>query len=124
MDTTPDTDKKYAAQGGRITLATRLRAWWEGDLLSLRQGGDQGEALEEEVVEHDRREVEPITLRQEIWGQGYTRPSSREFFLELVKPLGLNSDTTLNLYGCDLARGACDAAAELGSYVARLRSRS
>ena len=61
--------------------------------------------------------IDRIALRQEIWGAGYTRPSSREFFLELVKPLGLNSDTTLNLYGCDLGRGACDAAEELGSYV-------
>lgn len=91
----------------KIPFWMRLKAWWEGYDLALRQKDkipiDMGE-LSQDAVRYE--EPEPRSMRleimQKIWGKGMSGPGDEDYILRLVKPLGLNPAHTVIDVGAGL----------------------
>jgi precorrin-6B methylase 2 len=72
----------------KIPMAKRLRAWWQGEQLFLKQrpkaeaesGGDQ---------------LDRPDLLREIWGEDWSDPCSAEHLKDLLEPLGLDPSMTV-----------------------------
>ena len=106
----------------RVPLGRRLRAWWNGEILEVRAILEDVEAaLSEQNAGGTPRfngvDVPREDLVQQIWGPGLARPDGKEHFLKLLKPLGLTSEHTLLLVGCDMATTLCHAVSKLDCYV-------
>lgn len=98
--------KVAVKQGGKpkIPFWVRLKAWWEGYDLALRQ--KQLLAAEMGELSDDTPEPELMSKRlevmQNIWGKGMSGPGDEDYILKLVKPLGLNPALTVIDVGAGL----------------------
>jgi ubiquinone/menaquinone biosynthesis C-methylase UbiE len=98
--------KVAAKQGGKpkIPFWVRLKAWWEGYDLALRQkqllAAEMGE-LSDETPQPELMSKR-LEVMQEIWGKGMSGPGDEEYILKLVKPLGLNPALTVIDVGAGL----------------------
>lgn len=92
---------------GKIPFWMRLKAWWEGYDLALRQKDkiplDMGE-LSQDAVRYEESEPRSMRLEvmQQIWGKGMSGPGDENYILRLVKPLGLNPALTVIDVGAGL----------------------
>lgn len=91
----------------RIPFWVRLKAWWDGYDLALRQkqktalaGGDlTQDAVRYEQQEHLSRRLE---IMQDVWGKGMSGPGDEDYILKLVKPFGLDPAYTVIDVGAGL----------------------
>ena len=95
------------AANGRIPFWVRLKAWWEGYDLSLREKQlvplEMGELSQDEVrYESPEWVSKRLEIMQEIWGNGMTGPGDPAYILQLVKPLGLDPAFTVIEVGAGL----------------------
>lgn len=83
-------------EAGRIPWRIRLKAWWDG--YDVRLPKLSKKPFETDIKGHDITapgarlpwDDPRISLVQAVWGDGFDRPGSREFVLELIKPVGLD----------------------------------
>ncbi|WP_299395156.1 methyltransferase domain-containing protein [Pelagibius sp.] len=91
----------------RIPFWMRLKAWWEGYDLSIREKQaipfDMGD-LSQDAVRYDSPEwmSKRLEIMQEIWGKGMTGPGDAAYILKLVKPLALDPAFTVIEVGAGL----------------------
>jgi ubiquinone/menaquinone biosynthesis C-methylase UbiE len=97
---------KAAAKPGKkkIPFWVRLKAWWEGYDLAIRQKqknfADVPDLPQDEpVADTKSRRME---VMQDIWGKGMSGPGDEEYILKLVKPLGLKPEHTVIDVGAGL----------------------
>ena len=116
-------NKTLQASAGRarIPISMRLKAWWDGNELMLRR-----KALAEKGSsggpETPKRDLDRITLLQEIWGEGLNDPGDTEFILHLVKPLGLDPSMTVVDLGAGLGGPARAMVEHFGCWVQGLEA--
>lgn len=111
----------------RVPLGIRLKAWWEGCDVIVRQRARAAPA----VVTPERRvigyrdperpwETPRVKLAQMLWGEGFSHPGGTEEAIKLVKPFGLNpAMTVLDLSG-GLGGGPRALVEEFGVWVTGL----
>ena len=96
-----------ATATGRIPFWVRLKAWWEGYDLSLREKQlvalEMGE-LSQDAVRYQSPEwlSKRLEIMQEIWGKGMVGPGDPAYILNLVKPFGLDPAFTVVEVGAGL----------------------
>jgi len=91
----------------RIPFWMRLKAWWEGYDLSLREKGfvplEMGELSQDEVRYNSPEWLSKrLEIMQEIWGSGMVGPGDPAYILKLVKPFGLDPAFTVIEVGAGL----------------------
>ncbi len=113
-------NKNSDESGGkpRIPMRRRLRAWWQGEELSLRSAYEE----EESPTGGPKRHVERLDLLQEIWGKENEGPGTSEYIERLVKPLGLNPALTVVDLGTGLGTTARVMVQAFGVWVQGLES--
>ena len=123
------TEKRDGAGAPRISLKTRMKAWWEGYDLSGLKGGAGEDGAHPCVQPPPQPAQGPginrwgkplwtatrIEVAEKLWGEGFNTPGGSDHIPYLVKPLGLNpamsvldlsaglggtSRTMANQYGC------------------------
>jgi hypothetical protein len=103
-------------EAGRVPLQARLKAWWDGYDIRLPRTGKAGKtkarheitAPEQKLPWDDPR----ISLVQAVWGDGFDRPGSEDFVLELINPVGLDPSMSVAILDAGLggaARSICRA---------------
>ena len=95
------------AASGKIPFWVRLKAWWEGYDLAIRQKQqipvDMGELSQDTVrYEEDQRVSKRLEIMQQLWGTGMSGPGDEEYILKLVKPFGLDPAFTVIDVGAGL----------------------
>jgi cyclopropane fatty-acyl-phospholipid synthase-like methyltransferase len=98
VKSSPQGNSANVASGVKIPISKRLRAWWDGNELSVRKKSKISEA----AAPSDRRSLNDIELLQEIWGPGMHEPCSTESAERLLAPLGLNPAYTVLQLGAGL----------------------
>ena len=87
----------------KIPFWVRLKAWWEGYDLAIRQ--KQTVVVDTAPLEPEPEE-EPgsrrLEVMQEIWGRGMSGPGDESYIMRLVKPLGLKPEHTVIDVGAGL----------------------
>lgn len=99
-------------EAGRIPWRIRLKAWWDG--YSVRLPKLSKKPVKTEIKGHDITAPEArlpwddprISLVQAVWGDGFDRPGSREFVLELLKPVGLDPSMSVAVLDAGLGGAA------------------
>ena len=91
----------------RIPFWMRLKAWWEGYDLALRDKQlvplEMGELSQDEVRPDSPEWMSKrLEVMQEIWGKGMVGPGDAEYILKLVKPFGLDPAFTVIEVGAGL----------------------
>jgi len=98
---------KLAARPGskpKIPFWVRLKAWWEGYDLAIRQkqllAAEMGELSDETPLPEllSKR----LAVMQQIWGKGMSGPGDEDYILKLVKPFGLDPAYTVIDVGAGL----------------------
>lgn len=110
----------------RIPISMRLKAWWQGYDLRLKER--PFEVPDEEPPAHNityEREKMPwetarIELAQALWGSGMISPGDPEFVQDMVKPLGLNNEMSVLDMGAGLGGCARVMAESFGAWVTAL----
>ncbi len=95
------------AASAKIPFWVRLKAWWEGYDLAIRQKQqipvDMGELSQDAVrYEEDQRVSKRVEIMQQLWGRGMSGPGDEEYILKLVKPFGLDPAFTVIDVGAGL----------------------
>ncbi|MEQ8356631.1 MAG: methyltransferase domain-containing protein [Kiloniellaceae bacterium] len=90
----------------KIPFWVRLKAWWEGYDLALRQKqllaaemGDLGGAARNE---QEARVSKRLEVMQQLWGTGMSGPGDEDYILKLVKPFALDPAFTVIDVGAGL----------------------
>ncbi len=103
------TSKASAGPAGKakIPFWVRLKAWWEGYDLAIRQkqliAAEMGELSQDAVRYEDPESVSKrLEIMQGIWGKGMSGPGDEEYILKLVKPFGLDPAFTVIDVGAGL----------------------
>lgn len=103
------TGKVAARPGGKpkIPFWVRLKAWWEGYDLALRENrpdaADSGPLTQDAVrYEEERHISQRLEVMQQLWGVGMSGPGDEDFILKLVKPFALNPAHTVIDVGAGL----------------------
>jgi len=103
------TTKVAARPGGKpkIPFWVRLKAWWEGYDLALREkqpaAVDSGYLTQDAVrYEEERHISHRLEVMQKLWGEGMSGPGDEDFILKLVKPFGLDPAYTVIDVGAGL----------------------
>lgn len=96
-----------AAPKVRIPFWMRLKAWWDGHELTVREKQrtpyEMGD-LSQDNVRYDSPEwaSKRIEIMQEIWGKGMAGPGDAAYILKLVKPFALDPAFTVIDVGAGL----------------------
>ena len=112
-------EKKYQTDSktaGRIPISMRVKAWWEGDELSLRaksKDSADGSGKDQPV----KVELQALELLQDVWGPGAHQPTDPTFTLDFLRPLGLDPTMTIVNLGAGFGLLARTMAADFGSWV-------
>lgn len=123
----------------RITLKTRLHAWWEGyDLSGLKgKGGENGAAPESATAAPPppprqgsglNRWGKPlwtatrIEVAEKLWGEGFNTPGGHDHVPYLVKPLGLNPAMSVLDLSAGLGGTSRTMASKYGCWVTGLEA--
>lgn len=91
----------------RIPFWMRLKAWWEGYDLNIREkqllGYEMGE-LSQHGIRPDSPEwlSKRLEVMQDIWGKGMSGPGDADYILKLVKPFALDPAFTVIEVGAGL----------------------
>jgi len=101
---------KIAAKPGgkaKIPFWVRLKAWWEGYDLALRQKQaaqvDSGPLTQDAVrYEQEQRFSRRLEIMQKLWGAGMSGPGDDDYILKLVKPFALDPAFTVIDVGAGL----------------------
>jgi hypothetical protein len=129
-------EKATEADAAKTSFMARFQAWWHGYELDeakpatakgRRSNGAQGKSAGDAPAASvaaalvDDGAPSSVTGRlqvaQMVWTPGFMWPGGEDFALDLAKPLGLDSTTTLLEIGSGLGGGARAVAENLGSYV-------
>lgn len=111
-----------ASPQSKIPISLRVRAWWDGNELQIRQKTAEEEAGEDDSSTAPTRVLDRATMLQELWGEGLCDPGNIEFLLQLVKPLGLDPAMTVVNLGAGLGGGARIMVEHFGPWVQGLES--
>lgn len=123
-----DTNQGDATKRAPIPLKIRLKAWWRGYDLTVKE---RRPAEEEPVAPVDKSvyqldpnrpkwETARVHIVQKIWGSGFNTPGHEQHVLDLVKPFGLNEKKSLLHIGCGLGGGSRAISKEFNTWVAAL----
>ncbi|AWJ83388.1 phosphoethanolamine methyltransferase [Azospirillum sp. TSH58] len=124
----------------RITLKTRLHAWWEGyDLSGLKgKGGEEGGKPPSAAAPAQpaarghgpglNRWGKPlwsatrIEVAEKLWGEGFNTPGGHDHIPYLVKPLGLNPAMSVLDLSAGLGGTSRTMASKYGCWVTGLEA--
>lgn len=122
-------DAKSDSQPVKLPLKMRLKAWWDGEELVVRQKPQQGEAAADAAAgEAPPAEAGPlwsperIALAQEVWGEGLCGPTDSEVILRLIKPVGLTPAMRMLDLGAGLGGSTRIVAKQFGAWVTGLEA--
>lgn len=120
----------YAARpdtAHRLPLRLRLKAWWDGCDLILRQAQPEAppvEAPRRAVIGYRDPErpweTPRVKLAQLLWGEGFSHPGGTEEAIRLAKPFALNPAMTVLDLSAGLGGGARALVEEFGVWVTGL----
>jgi SAM-dependent methyltransferase len=101
----------------RASLLARLLGRWRRDLET--QPAAPAAAVTQQKAEPVAAPppLDPVTIRQWLWGPGYTVPGNAEHVLGLVKPFGLNPAMSMLDAAAGLGGPARTIADAFGTYV-------
>jgi ubiquinone/menaquinone biosynthesis C-methylase UbiE len=91
----------------KIPFWVRLKAWWEGYDLALRQKEgipfESGPLTQDAVrYEEEQRVSRRLEIMQKLWGAGMSGPGDEDYILKLVKPFALDPAFTVIDVGAGL----------------------
>ncbi len=91
----------------RIPFWMRLKAWWEGYDLNIREkqllGYEMGELSQDEIRPDSPEWLSKrLEVMQDIWGKGMSGPGDADYILRLVKPFALDPAFTVIEVGAGL----------------------
>ncbi|HEY4161783.1 MAG TPA: methyltransferase domain-containing protein [Dongiaceae bacterium] len=109
----------------KLSFKTRLRAWWEGDILSEPKATPAPAAAAQPAAKASRLPAVPvhpvdradIRFPQHVWGDGFAGPGDAAFILKLVNPFAVNSESTLMDFGASLGGGARAISEKFGIWI-------
>ncbi|MBM3549617.1 MAG: methyltransferase domain-containing protein [Alphaproteobacteria bacterium] len=123
------------ADGPKLPLGKRLRAWWNGyDPRDLQPGpkkvplpiatAKDADIAAAMAAEPDRAPPKPATpwpaeriaLVERLWGEGFHTPGGAEHLLELAKPMAINQTMTMLDLGCGLGGASRTIAESFGTW--------
>ena len=104
-------------------LRLRLKAWWEGTELEVRQRPRPSRAKPPPQPKIERWSEPHIDFLQQVWGEGFLTPGGEAGLLKLVKPIGLNPSMSLLDIGAGLGGPARLMAKTFGVWVSGLDQR-
>ncbi len=117
-------DNSQRKTRGKVPIGLRLKAWWDGYDLEVRQRLAAQEPAAAHEVRYERDplawETPRIELAQQLWGKGFNAPGEAEQTLDLVKPVGLDESMSVLEVGSGLGGSARLIAQEFGSWVTAL----
>lgn len=115
---------KTRAERAHVPLKLRLKAWWEGADVIIRQREEAAPAPSSKprpVIGYHDPERPWQTPRAKIfamlWGEGYSHPGDTEHVLELVKPFALDPAMTVIDLCAGLGGGARAIVEQFGVWV-------
>lgn len=115
-----------AAPSVKVPLRLRLKAWWDGHEIRVKDGASGPDVAEQA----GRQEPEPfvrwsaphLEVAQSIWGDGMIGPTGPDEILELVKPLSLNPSMNLLHVGAGLGGAGRVLTESFGVWVTGLEA--
>jgi len=115
------------ADAAKPTFMTRFQAWWHGHELEASAPAAKSakppsapETVDQTPPAADDSPISAavrMQIAQMVWTTGFVWPGGEELALDLAKPLGLDSSSTLIEIGSGLGGGARAIAESLGTYV-------
>lgn len=107
----------------KIPLKTKLKAWWGGYDLQVKQSASEEGAspVRAEVPQLTWNEAR-IELSQSVWGKGYSTPGGEAYVLDLVKSLGLTPAMSVLDLGAGLGGAARTMAQQFGCWVTAMEA--
>ncbi|HVO01422.1 MAG TPA: methyltransferase domain-containing protein [Candidatus Cybelea sp.] len=114
-----------AAPASKPSFKERFKAWWEGyELAPAAPESAPPAAAPAPTPEPEAEPAGPvgldpsaITVMQQIWGEGFSRPGGAASILTLVKPFALNPSMTVMDFGAGLGGGTRTVSNEFGVWV-------
>lgn len=121
--------KMKSGADANVPWRVKLRAWWEGEEVSIPQTLDAAGGSSTKAVQAPPAitippllpwETEAIRIQEQVWGAGYYKPGGEEHVLGLAKPFGLNPSLTVMDFGAGLGGGTRALVNEFGVWVSGL----
>ena len=112
-----------AVPKAKIPFKMRLKAWWDGNELSIksRESGEQAVSSADAEPALTWTQAR-IALAQEIWGAGFSSPGEEAYILGMVKSLGLTPAMSVLDLGAGLGGAGRVMAQNFGCWVTSLES--
>ncbi|MGO1118226.1 methyltransferase domain-containing protein [Rhodovibrionaceae bacterium A322] len=120
-----DLNQGSAADRVHIPFKMRLKAWWGGYELKVKErpvvAEPVGEPEDDAVYQLDPNlpewETARVHIAQKVWGDGFNMPGREEHVLDLVKPFGLDETKKLLHLGGGLGGGSRAISKEFNTWV-------
>ncbi len=124
MAAAPESAGQSEEASAKIPLKLRLKAWWEGYDLEVRQKQSersdeaaQGDEEEQGIKPFERWDEAHLELLRTVWDGDFVTPGGNDYILQLVKPFGLNPAMSMVELGAGSGGAARLMAKDFGVWI-------